>query len=144
MVGFKDDKLLIMPLGPLTGVGRGSWVQPLGGVRRVAVGRGLIGRVLDGLGNPMDAGEPPVPEAYYAIENAPPNPLARTRIREVAPMGIRAIDSLLTVGRGQRIGVFSGSGVGKSTLLGMIARNSRAGHHRHHAGGERSRRCAAS
>lgn len=126
VVGFKDDKLLIMPLGPLTGVGRGSWVQPLGGVRRVAVGRGLIGRVLDGLGNPMDAGEPPVPEAYYAIENAPPNPLARTRIREVAPMGIRAIDSLLTVGRGQRIGVFSGSGVGKSTLLGMIARNSRA------------------
>lgn len=126
VVGFRDDKLLLMPLGSLTGVGRGSWVQSMGQARRVPVGHGFIGRVLDGLGNPMDKGEIPEPEAYYPVDNEPPNPLLRERISKTAPMGIRAIDALLTVGQGQRIGVFAGSGVGKSTLLGMIARNSRA------------------
>ncbi|MFZ5975289.1 MAG: flagellar protein export ATPase FliI [Bacillota bacterium] len=126
VVGFRDDKLLLMPLGSLTGVGRGSWVQSMGEARRVPVGYGFIGRVLDGLGKPMDKGEMPQPEAYYPVDNEPPNPLLRERIQKVAPMGIRAIDALLTVGQGQRIGVFAGSGVGKSTLLGMIARNSQA------------------
>ena len=126
VVGFRDDKLLLMPLGSLTGVGRGSWVQSLGEAHKVPVGRDFIGRVLDGLGNPMDPGEAPVPDAYYPVDNAPPNPLLRERIHKIAPLGIRAIDALLTVGQGQRIGVFAGSGVGKSTLLGMIARNSQA------------------
>ncbi|MGI5907501.1 MAG: flagellar protein export ATPase FliI [Christensenellales bacterium] len=126
VVGFRDDKLLLMPLGSLTGVGRGSWVQSMGRARRIPVGRSLTGRVLDGLGTPMDGGGPLEPEACYPVENSPPNPLSRKRIRDVTPLGIRAIDALLTVGQGQRIGVFAGSGVGKSKLLGMIARNSTA------------------
>ncbi len=126
VVGFRDDKLLLMPLGSTIGIGRGSWVYTYNDVRKIAIGEEFIGRVLDGLGRPMDEGKPPKIEAYYPIDNDPPNPLERERIKEIVPLGVRAIDSLLTVGKGQRIGVFAGSGVGKSTLLGMIARNSNA------------------
>jgi flagellum-specific ATP synthase len=123
VVGFKDQRVLLMPFGDMTGIGFGSRVVSTGQSLRVPVSEGLVGRVLDALGRPMDDG-PPVPAAaYYPVDNMPPNPLSRTRITNEFPLGVRAIDGLLTVGQGQRLGIFAGSGVGKSTLLGMIARN---------------------
>ena len=122
IVGFRDGRTLLMPFGSLEGVGLGSYVVYTGRTLRVPVGKNLTGRILDALGNPFDDLPATEPEMWYPAENTPPNPLARERIREVLPLGIRAIDSMLTVGRGQRLGIFSGSGVGKSTLLGMIAR----------------------
>lgn len=126
VVGFNDDKVLLMPLGDMGGIGPGSRVVALGHSFIVDVTSALLGRIIDGLGEPMDGGKKPVPERKYPINNEPPNPLVRTRIKEPMPLGIKAIDALLTVGRGQRIGIFAGSGVGKSTLLGMIARNTAA------------------
>ncbi len=126
VVGFRDSRVLLMPFGKLEGVGLGSRVLSTNRSFEVPVGRSLIGRVVDALGNPMDNLGPIKPERYYAAEKEPPNPFERRRIREVLPLGIRAIDSLLTMGRGQRVGIFSGSGVGKSTLMGMIARNTTA------------------
>jgi len=122
IVGFRDGQTLLMPFGSVEGIGLGSYVVYTGASLRVPVGKNLRGRVLDALGNPFD--NMPVPEAedWYPADNAPPNPLDRERISEVLPLGIKAIDGMLTVGRGQRLGIFSGSGVGKSTLLGMIAR----------------------
>jgi flagellum-specific ATP synthase len=90
------------------------------------VGRQLAGRVLDGLGNPLDNKPAPCIEAHYPVENTSPNPLTRQRIRQALPLGVKSLDGLLTLGRGQRIGIFAGSGVGKSSLLGMIARNTTA------------------
>lgn len=126
VVGFRDKKVLLMPLGVLSGVGAENYVVSTGESLRVPVGMDALGRILDAFGNPMDGKGALVPDAYYPIDNMPPNPLERTRIHEVLPLGIKAIDSLLTVGRGQRVGIFAGSGVGKSTLLGMIARNAKA------------------
>ncbi|MGI6175466.1 MAG: flagellar protein export ATPase FliI [Christensenellales bacterium] len=126
VVGFKEDKVLLMPLGGLSGVGPDNYVVSTNEALRVPVGMGCLGRVLDAFGNPMDGKGPVKPDAYYSVINPPPNPLTRQRIQEVLPLGIKAIDSLLTVGRGQRIGIFAGSGVGKSTLLGMMARNAQA------------------
>ncbi|RCX15513.1 type III secretion system FliI/YscN family ATPase [Anaerobacterium chartisolvens] len=126
VVGFKDNNVLLMPLGDMAGIGPGSTVTATGGSLRVAVGGGLIGRVLDGLGNPIDGKGNLESEQYYQVSNAPPHPLTRKRIAQPLPLGIKAIDGLLTVGKGQRIGIFAGSGVGKSTLMGMIARNTRA------------------
>lgn len=123
VVGFKDQRVLLMPFGDMTGIGFGSRVVSTGRSMRVAVSGRLIGRVLDALGNPMDNGGPIQASDYYPVDNVPPDPLSRTRIKEEFPLGIRAIDGLLTVGQGQRLGIFAGSGVGKSTLLGMIARN---------------------
>ena len=123
VVGFNDQRVLLMPFGDMTGIGFGSRVVSTGRSLRVPVSNDLIGRVLDALGNPMDDGEPIHISAYYPVDNVPPNPLSRTRIKEEFPLGVRAIDGLLTVGQGQRLGIFAGSGVGKSTLLGMIARN---------------------
>mgnify|MGYP000863666835 FL=1 len=123
VVGFRDQRVLLMPFGDMTGIGFGSRVVSTGRSLRVAVSGDLIGRVLDALGNPMDDGGPIRASAYYPVDNAPPNPLSRTRIKEAFPLGVRAVDGLLTVGQGQRLGIFAGSGVGKSTLLGMIARN---------------------
>lgn len=123
VVGFQDERVLLMPFGDMTGIGFGSRVVSTGRSLRVAVSGDLIGRVLDALGNPMDGGEPIHVSDYYPVDNVPPNPLSRTRIAEEFPLGVRAIDGLLTVGQGQRLGIFAGSGVGKSTLLGMIARN---------------------
>ena len=126
VVGFKEKTVLLMPLGELSGVGSDNYVVPTGDAFRVPVGEGLLGRVLDAMGNPMDDKGPIEVEDYYSINNAPPNPLSRSRIKEILPLGIRAIDSLLTIGKGQRVGIFAGSGVGKSTLLGMMARNTQA------------------
>jgi len=123
VVGFKDQRVLLMPFGDMTGIGFGSRVVSTGQSLRVAVSDKLIGRVLNALGKPMDDGPAVDDVVFYPVDNAPPNPLTRTRIMSEFPLGIRAIDGLLTVGQGQRLGIFAGSGVGKSTLLGMIARN---------------------
>jgi flagellum-specific ATP synthase len=93
---------------------------------KVAVGPELLGRVLDGMGNPLDDKGPVCVHTFYPVSNTPPHPLTRNRIMESLPLGIKAIDGLLTVGKGQRVGIFAGSGVGKSTLIGMIARNTKA------------------
>ncbi len=123
VVGFKDQRVQLMPFGDMTGIGFGSRVVSTHKPLAIPVSDQLVGRVLDALGRPMDGGEPIDEAARYSVDNAPPNPLARQRIGEVFPLGIRAIDGLITAGRGQRLGIFAGSGVGKSTLLGMIARN---------------------
>lgn len=126
VVGFKENKVLLMPLGELSGVGPDDFVKATNESLKVPVGMHMLGRVLDAFGNPMDDKGPINPEAYHTIENPPPNPLSRRRIKEVLPLGIKAIDTLLTIGKGQRIGIFAGSGVGKSTLLGMMARNAKS------------------
>ncbi|NCB50682.1 MAG: flagellar protein export ATPase FliI [Clostridia bacterium] len=122
VVGFRDQRVLLMPFGDMTGIGFGSRVVSTGRSLLVQVSNDLIGRVLDALGNPMDGGEPIRFSENYPVDNVPPSPLSRKRIEEEFPLGVRAIDGLLTVGQGQRLGIFAGSGVGKSTLLGMIAR----------------------
>jgi len=122
IVGFRDGKTLLMPFGNLEGIGLGSYVSYTGKSLKVPVGDGLVGRILDALGNPFDDLPEPEIDTWYPADGAPPNPLARERIKEVFPLGVKAIDSMLTVGRGQRLGIFAGSGVGKSTLLGMMAR----------------------
>ncbi len=126
VVGFKGKKVLLMPLGELQGIAPGSRVMPTGKVPTVPVGKGLLGRILDGLGNPIDDKGPADVECWYPTQRPPPSPLARKRITEAFTTGVRVIDSCLTFGRGQRVGIFAGSGVGKSTLLGMIARYAQA------------------
>jgi flagellum-specific ATP synthase len=129
VVGFRDNRIILMPYDDMTGVGIGSLVENSGGSFRVPVGDELLGRTLDGLGNPIDdylyEGQINCSK-YYEAESAPPDPLKRKIIDEVLPLGVKAVDSMLTVGKGQRIGIFAGSGVGKSTLLGMFARNTKA------------------
>lgn len=126
VVGFKEHSVIMMPFGDVAGVGAGNKVVATGEEFRIGVGENLRGQVLDALGRPLDGSPAPEPSAYYPIENDPPNPLQRQRIHDILPLGVRAIDALLTMGRGQRIGIFAGSGVGKSTLLGMIARRASA------------------
>jgi len=126
VVGLKDSKVLLMPYGELRGISLGSEVIATGRSGQVPVGEALLGRVIDAFCQPLDGKPMPSLEASYPIYPEPLNPLARTRITEVLETGVRSIDSLLTLGRGQRVGIFSGSGVGKSTLLGMIARNMNA------------------
>jgi len=126
VVGFKEKSVLLMPFGSVSGIGTGNKVVATGEEYRVGVGESLKGRILDALGRPMDDKGPLEIETTYPVENSPPNPLERVRIKEALPLGVRAIDGLLTMGQGQRIGIFAGSGVGKSTLMGMIARNSSA------------------
>lgn len=125
VVGFKDRKVLLMPLGEMDDIAPGCEVLATRRSLEVRVGPELLGRVLDGLGNPLDR-RPPAGDTWYPVHNSPPPPLERRRITEPLSVGVRAIDGLLTCGRGQRLGIFSGSGVGKSTLLGMIARNTEA------------------
>ena len=126
VVGFHERGVQLMPLGELDGLHPGSSVQPLGRSFGVDVGPGLLGRVLNGLGHPIDGkGKLDVAERM-PLSAEPPNPLEREMVTEPFETGVRAIDGLLTMGRGQRVGIFSGSGVGKSTLLGMIARHARA------------------
>ncbi|HZK70183.1 MAG TPA: flagellar protein export ATPase FliI [Clostridia bacterium] len=123
VVGFKSEKVLLMPFEDLNGIGLGSIVESTGTVLKIPVGNELIGRIIDGFGDPIDEyGDFPNMQTY-PVHNTPSNPLARPRIDTRINFGVKAIDSLLTCGRGQRMGIFSGSGVGKSTLLGMIARN---------------------
>ncbi len=126
VVGFNNDKVLIMPLGDMTGIGPGSRVVATGHALQVDVSEDLLGRILDGLGNPIDEMGKPSNDKKYPANNDPPNPLFRDKIVEPIPLGIRTLDTLLTCGRGQRIGIFAGSGVGKSTLLGMIAKYTKA------------------
>lgn len=126
VVGFRDNKVLLMPLGEMDGIGPGSIVLATGGCLRVKVGSGLIGRVLDGMGVPIDGKGSLKTNDYYPVNSQPPHPLKRKRISQPLSMGIKAIDGLLTIGKGQRVGIFAGSGVGKSTLMGMIARNTKA------------------
>ena len=126
VVGFKDSKVLLMPLGEMQGIGPGQPIFANGEILRVKVGPQLIGRALTGLGEPMD-GKPEVEsDEFYPVLKDPPQPLSRNRIKYPLQMGVRVIDGLLTIGKGQRVGIFAGSGVGKSTLLGMIARNTKA------------------
>ena len=126
VVGFKNSRTLLMPLGNLEGIGPGSEMNATGTTLRVKVGLELKGRVLDGLGQPIDDQGRMKLSNTYPVMNQPPNPLERQRITEVLPVGVRAIDGLNTIGKGQRMGIFAGSGVGKSTLMGMIARNTTA------------------
>lgn len=126
VVGFREKNVILMPLGEIDNVGPGCEVEASGKKLTVPVSRDLLGRVLDGLGYPIDGKGPIKAEDQYPVVNAPPNPLERKPIRTPLPFGIKAIDALLTCGAGQRVGIFAGSGVGKSTLLGMIARNTKA------------------
>lgn len=126
VVGFKDNRILIMPLGGMEGVAPGSIVEALDKPLSVKVGFSLLGRVLDGLGKPMDNKGPIICQEEYPTSNNPPDPLKRNRIKENLSLGVKPIDGLLTIGKGQRVGIFAGSGVGKSTLMGMISRNTEA------------------
>ncbi|WP_099468876.1 flagellar protein export ATPase FliI [Konateibacter massiliensis] len=125
VVGFKDKKILLMPFENVEGIGLGCMVENIGHPLSVPVGKELLGKTLDGLGRPVDMSEI-VTEATYPVEAMPPDPMEREIIGEVLPLGVKAVDGLITVGKGQRIGIFAGSGVGKSTLLGMFARNTKA------------------
>lgn len=125
VVGFQERKVLLMPYGNVEGIGPGAIVENTGEPLRVPVGDQMLGQVLDGLGNTLD-GEVIAASEYYSVEAEPPDPMAREIISEVLPLGVKAVDGLITVGKGQRIGIFAGSGVGKSTLLGMFARNTKA------------------
>ena len=122
VVGFRDGRTLLMPLGPLDGIGPGKRVSASGRTFGIGVGDELLGRVLDGLGRPIDDGPALPPYAHRSTEAPPPDPLRRARIDTRLGLGVRALDTLVPCGRGQRLGIFSGSGVGKSTLLGTIAR----------------------
>ncbi len=124
VVGFASDRLLLMPIGDVRGLAPGSSVVPSGRTGQVGVGEALLGRVLDGMGRPLDGGEPPVASERVAVSlsSQPINPLSRQPIRQPLDVGVRSINALLTVGRGQRMGLFSGSGVGKSVLLGMMTK----------------------
>ncbi|EGL14647.1 MULTISPECIES: flagellar protein export ATPase FliI [Paenibacillus] len=126
VVGFRGNKVILMPLGELEAIGPGCDVVGTGKPLTVQVGHELLGKVLNGLGQPLDGSFLPSRMAHVSTNNVPSNPLSRPRVQEPLGVGVRAIDGLLTVGKGQRVGIFAGSGVGKSTLLGMIARNTSA------------------
>jgi len=126
VVGFKSNRILLMPLGNMSGIGPGSIVEASSEPLLVKVSERLLGRVLNGLGEPMDDKGSLIYGDDFPVTNQPPNPLTRNRIKDPLTLGVKVIDGLLTVGKGQRIGIFAGSGVGKSTLLGMIARNTYA------------------
>ncbi len=123
VVGFRGDRIILMPLGDTRGVGPGSRLTMKGRPASVSVGPRLLGRVIDGLGQPLDDKGPVEAEALYPLYQAPLNPLERSRISQPLDVGIRAINALLTCGLGQKIGIFAGAGVGKSILLGMLSRN---------------------
>ncbi len=126
VVGFSDRIAQLMPLEDMTGLAPGATVRTLGRELVAKVGPGLLGRVLNGLGEPMDDRGPLLADTEYPLLAQAPSAMRRKRIREPLSLGLRAIDGMLTVGKGQRIGIFAGSGVGKSTVMGMIARNTSA------------------
>lgn len=126
VVGFRDNKMLLMPSGDIRGIQPGCQIIPMGCPARVRVGKHLLGRVLDALGNPIDQKGPISFSEEYPLYAESPHPLLRQRISKPIDVGIKAINALLAVGKGQRIAIFSGSGVGKSTLLGMISRHTEA------------------
>lgn len=126
VVGFRENRLMLMPYGDLSQIGPGSLVVSTHRTLEIPVGRGLLGAVIDGFGRPLESSHSMAGLVYTQTERMPPSPLTRPRIDEPLELGVKAIDGLLTVGKGQRIGLFAGSGVGKSTLLGMIARQTEA------------------
>ncbi|MDD6305989.1 MAG: flagellar protein export ATPase FliI [Clostridiales bacterium] len=125
VVGFRDKRLLLMPFDSVEGIGVGCVVENTGHPLAVMVGEELLGHTLDGIGRPTDVEKLDL-KYEYPVEAQPPDPMERKIIDEVLPLGVKAVDGLITVGKGQRIGIFAGSGVGKSTLLGMFARNTKA------------------
>ncbi|MGN0345525.1 MAG: flagellar protein export ATPase FliI [Lachnospiraceae bacterium] len=126
VVGFHENRLLLMPYESMDGIGVGCVVENTGHPLTVSVGNELLGHTLDGLGRPTDSEEEIILPTQYPADRLPPDPMKRKIIDQVLPLGVKAVDGLLTVGRGQRIGIFAGSGVGKSTLMGMFARNTKA------------------
>ena len=125
VVGIRDNRLLLMPYESVEGLGIGCTVENTGHPLSVCVGDALLGHMVDGIGRTVE----PVEFAggkEYSVEAPPPDPMERKIIDEILPLGVKAVDGLITVGKGQRIGIFAGSGVGKSTLLGMFARNTQA------------------
>ena len=122
IVGFKGNKILMMPFEEIMGISPGSPVSVNPQPMNIPVGNQLLGRILDGMGNPIDGKGPITGTQFQPVYNVPPDPLDRKRITEIISTGIRSIDGFLTLGKGQRIGIFSGSGIGKSVLLGMISR----------------------
>ena len=125
VIGFKDGKTLLMPFETTEGIGSGCIVENMGYPLSVSVGEDMLGLTLDGLGRPIDGSEY-IGTDTYRIDAPSPDPLSREIITEPLPLGVKAVDGLITLGKGQRIGIFAGSGVGKSTLLGMFARNTKA------------------
>lgn len=121
VVGFRDNSVLLMPLGELSGIGPGCLVRPTGTRLKIKITDDLLGKTLDGLGRPLDMDINPNGR-MYDVDRSPPNPFERRKIENIMSTGVKPIDGILTCGEGQRIGIFAGSGVGKSTLLGMIAR----------------------
>jgi flagellum-specific ATP synthase len=126
VVGFRRGSTLLMPLGELGGIGPGTPVIPTGSPFRVRVGEHLLGRVIDGLGRPLDSGSELDADEWRSTMASPPDAFTRPRITQRVGLGVRALDTLVPCGRGQRLGIFAGSGVGKSSLLGMIARSTSA------------------
>ncbi|MBQ3311538.1 flagellar protein export ATPase FliI [bacterium] len=126
VVGFKEGKVLLMPLGLMDGIQPKSIIINTGGPMKIKVGNNILGRVLDGLGNPIDSFGDINVETYISTSSNPINPLKRARIEEPLSLGIKSIDGFITVGKGQRLGIFAGSGVGKSTTLSMMAKNTNA------------------
>ncbi|MBR0429836.1 MAG: flagellar protein export ATPase FliI [Lachnospiraceae bacterium] len=126
VVGFLDKRLQLMPFETVEGVGIGCLVRNTGHPLSIPVGDALLGHTVDGLGRPTDTDEDLELDAIYPVDGDPPDPMDREIISEVLPLGVKAVDGLITVGKGQRIGIFAGSGVGKSTLMGMFARNTKA------------------
>lgn len=123
-VGFRDKKTLLMPYDVVDGIGIGCVVENTGDPLKITVGPNMLGKTLNGLGVPVDKST--IDGVTYPVEAPPPDPLSREIIDEVLSLGVRAVDGLITIGKGQRIGIFAGSGVGKSTLMGMFARNTKA------------------
>jgi flagellum-specific ATP synthase len=126
VVALRDSGLVCMPFGTLNGVRAGAAVHETGGPLTIGLGHELLGRVLDGLGRPVDGGPPLEGLVQSGVDGVPPHPLLRARVDTPLALGVRALDTLVPVGRGQRLGIFAGSGVGKSSLLSMVARNSEA------------------
>lgn len=126
VVGFKNDRILLMPYSDMNGISAGNFVRNTGRQLTMRVGEFLRGRIIDAMGHPIDGKGPFEGGAIHCISGSYINPLARPPIRERMEFGVKAIDGMLTIGKGQRIGIFAGSGVGKSTLMGMIARNVKA------------------
>lgn len=125
VVGFRDNRVLLMPFGSVDGIGIGSRVETTNEPLKVRVSDSLLGKVLDGLGNSIDGDDIEDGECY-SVEAVAPDPMSRKMIDSVLSLGVKAVDGMITVGKGQRIGIFAGSGVGKSTLMGMFARNTKA------------------
>ena len=125
VVGFREKRIILMPFESVDGIGPGCIVENTNSHLCVKVGDELLGRTVDGLGNPIDS-EPIEDYVEYPVDSTPPDPLKRVIIDTILPLGVKAVDGLLTIGKGQRIGIFAGSGVGKSTLMGMFARNTKA------------------